>query len=151
VEAMETRIRNCIHSTLFEVHGEAYWRMSIPEAIRKEAEKRVEAEIKSNPDRDPKELASARLKLDFCNVMDYVPIIIGKGNWPHFQTVFRKKEDVQQQIKAFSDYRNATVHVRDMSEFLRLGGERAMIWLESVLSEEPEPEGGDEETPDESE
>ena len=49
--------------------------------------------------------------------------------------------NLSQLQQAFSDFRNADMHVRDMTEFIRLGGERAIIWLEGILSEEPDPEG----------
>jgi hypothetical protein len=134
VEKLEIRIRDIIHANLLEAHGDGYWKATVPEAIRREAEKRIDSDLRTNPDRSADEFSGPRAKLNFCNVMDYVPIVTNKGNWPAFEDVLRKKEDFQQQMKAFSDYRNAVMHVRDMTEFVRLGGERAMIWIESVLS-----------------
>ena len=146
LEAVENRIRECIDSVLQEGFGDAYWRVAIPEAIRADAEGRIQRDLKSDPNRRKEQFSSARAKLDYCNLMDYVTIIVNKGNWSSFEPLFRRKEDVQQQLKALSDYRNAVMHVREMTEFVRLGGERALIWLESVLAAETEPDVMAEET-----
>jgi len=37
------------------------------------------------------------------------------------------------------------MHAREMTEYERLGGERAIIWMESLLAEEPQAEETDEE------
>ncbi len=148
IEVLEGRLRDCIHTILFEAFGEQYWKTAIPNALREEAETRIAADLKT-PDRKKEDVASPRAKLDYCNVMDYVTIIENKANWPYFTETFRRREDLQQHVKAFSDYRNAIMHVRDMTEFVQLGGERAMIWLESVLADEDiEGEDGTEDAED---
>ena len=142
IEILEGRLRDCIHTVLLEAVGENYWKTAIPGEPREEAERRIAADSKQ-PDRKEEDVAAPRAKLDYANVMDYVTIIANKKNWPHFKDIFHRKEDVQQQMRAFSDYRNAVMHIRDMTEFVQLGGGRAMIWLESVLGEE-DVEGEDE-------
>jgi hypothetical protein len=140
IEAIERRIRDRIDAVLQQAYGEAYWRTAVPEAVRLDAEKRIQGDLDSDPGLRKDRFGSSRARLDYCTLMDYVPIIVNKGNWSFFESLFRRKEDVQQHMKALSDYRNAVMHVREMTEFVRLGGDRAMIWLESILAFEPEPE-----------
>jgi hypothetical protein len=70
--------------------------------------------------------------------MDYRTIIENGANWPHFEAILRRKQDLQNYLEQFSEYRNCVMHSRPMSELTRMGGETAIIWFDTVLpSEEP--------------
>ena len=87
-------------------------------------------------DRSGDEFKQPRPKLDYLNVADYLKIIEKKANWPGFEPVFRRREDVRRFLESFGDYRNAVMHSREMSELARIGGEGALVWLASVLPTE---------------
>ena len=79
--------------------------------------------------------------------MDYRTIIENGANWPFFEPILRRKQDLQNHLEAFSEYRNVVMHSRTMTELVRLKGETAMIWFESVLPSEAQSETEDQ--PDE--
>jgi hypothetical protein len=56
-----------------------------------------------------------------------------RSNWPYFERVFRSKSDIERHLKSFSNFRNAFVHGRALTELTRRDGETAMIWLETVM------------------
>lgn len=133
---LETRLRNLIHTTLSEVYGQDYWRGAVPEDIRIEVQKKTDTELHKQPERTPHDFASARDKLNFCNLPDYLKLIEAKNHWPHFEPVFHRKVDLDRHMEAFSEFRNATMHNRPLTEIGRRAGELALIWFETVLSAE---------------
>ena len=138
IEELENRIRDTIHDVLSVRVGDNYWKTNVPPAVRDSAEKRIQQDIDKHPDLKPDEFAPIRRKLDYVNVMDYRTIIENGANWPHFEQILRRKQDLQNHLEQFSEYRNCVMHSRPMSELTRMGGETAMIWFDSVLpSEEP--------------
>ena len=113
--------------------------------FRDGAENRIQQDLGKHPDLRKEEFNVIRRKLDYVNVMDYRTIIENGANWPHFEAIFRRKQDLQNQLEQFSEYRNCVMHSRSMSELTRMAGETAMIWFESVLpSEEPVQDGEEE-------
>lgn len=142
IEQLETSVRDCIHDVLSHRVGDNYWKTNVPPAVRDNAEKRIEQDIGKHPDLKAEEFNLVRRRLDYVNVMDYRTIIENGANWPHFEPIFRRKQDLQNFLEQFSEYRNCVMHSRPMSELTRMGGETAMIWFESVLpSEEPIQDG----------
>lgn len=138
IEDLENRIRDSIHEVLSLKVGDNYWKTNVPPAVRDNAEKRIQQDIDKHPDLKAEDFAPIRRKLDYVNVMDYRTIIENGANWPHFESILRRKQDLQNYLEQFSEYRNCVMHSRPMSELTRMGGETAMIWFDSVLpSEEP--------------
>lgn len=133
---LETRLRDLIHITLLEAHGQDYWKIAVPDDVRNEAERRIDAELHKLPDRTHQDFASARDKLNFCNPSDYLKLIVMKNNWHHFEPVFRRKADIERHMEAFSEFRNATMHNRKLTEISRRAGELSLIWFGTVLPAE---------------
>ncbi|MDY0167608.1 MAG: DUF262 domain-containing protein [Thermoguttaceae bacterium] len=145
IEQLETAIRDCIHEVLSHRVGDNYWKSNVPPAVRDGAEKRIQLDIAKHPDLKAEEFNLLRRKLDYVNVMDYRTIIENGANWPHFEPIFRRKQDLQNYLEQFSEYRNCIMHSRPMSELTRMGGETAMIWFESVLPSVEPVQNGEEE------
>jgi len=144
IKEVENRLRDLINSTLHSKNGENYWKQCIPPDVRDNAEKRIGEALAKFPDLKKEEFRSHRRKLDYCNVMDYLGITSNGGNWSLFQPIFRKKEDLQRYMSGLNEYRNAVMHSRDMTELIEKNGEAALIWFETVLSVDQEPEDKDE-------
>jgi hypothetical protein len=139
IERLEFQLRDLIHGTLAGAHGQNYWSTAVPEDVRSEAETKIAAALKKQPELTARHFDDARQKLDYCNVADYLKLIQMKSNWPYFEPVFRSKSDVERHLKFFSEFRNALMHGRALTELTRRDGETAMIWLETVmLSDEEE-------------
>jgi hypothetical protein len=140
IKELENRLRDLINSALHTKNGESYWKQSIPPDVRENAEERIGEALARYPDLKMDEFRSHRRKLDYCNVMDYFTIMGNGANWPVFQPVFRKKDDLQRYMSGMNEYRNAVMHSRDMTELVEKNGEAALIWFETVLSADQEPQ-----------
>lgn len=140
VGRLEQRLRDCIDEVLRGVVGEQYWKHNIPADVREAADNRIEDSIAREPGLDHQAFASSRARLDYANVMDYVKIIASGANWPYFESIFRRKDELQAHLAGFSDYRNHVMHGRPLTELVRMKGETAMVWFESVLPASDEPE-----------
>ncbi len=135
IERLEHRWRDLIHDVLTEGVGDGYWKANVPQAVRDEAERRIKEDIRKHPELAGR-LQSPRAKIDYLNVMDYATIAENGANWSYFQLVLRSKADLQNYMRAFNEYRNCVMHSRGMTELIRMAGETAMVWFESVLPEE---------------
>lgn len=133
IEELEIRIRDVIHEVLSAKVGDGYWKTNVPAAVRENAEKRIQQDTDKHPDLNPQDFTLVRRKLDYINVMDYRTVIENGANWPHFEGIFRRKQDLQNHLEQFSEYRNCVMHSRPMSELTRMCGETAMIWFDNVL------------------
>ena len=146
IEDLEHRIRDCIDRILLDHAGPRYWKSHIPQAVRENADKRIESEIARSPELTPATFQDTRRRLDYCNVMDYATVIENGGNWSAFAGVFRKKDDLRRYLSGFSEYRNAVMHSREMTELVEKNGEAALIWFANVLPDEDQsvdvPENG---------
>ena len=142
IESLEHRLRDCIHDVLTKHVGSKYWKSSVPQDVRENAQKRIDESLKKHPDLDPVQVNMLRSKLDYLNVMDYRNVIDNAGNWRHFEPVFRRKEDFVGHLEKFSDYRNTVNHSRSMTELVRMSGETAMIWFDTILPGKGQPEEG---------
>lgn len=137
IESLEVSLRDCIHNTLSNRVGDAYWKTSIPPDVRENCDKRIQQDLDKHPDHNRADFQRLRRRLDYVNVMDYRTIIENAANWPYFEPVFRRKQDLNSYLEQFSEYRNCVMHSRQMSELTRMGGETAMIWFETVLPSQP--------------
>lgn len=133
IEDTEHAIRDCICLTLRTNAGEQFWKTNIPPAVRENAEKRIRETLSKHSDMTPQDFADTRAKLNFVNVMDYRTIVENGGNWTFFEPIFRRKQDLQNHLESFSEYRNAVMHSRPITELVKMKGETAMIWIRSVL------------------
>src|SRR5262249_24555470 len=135
VEGLEHRIRDCVHRVLTQAGGNNYWRTHIPKQVREKVEKRIAEAIEKHPDIKPEAVEQPRARLDDLDVKDYESVM-GKSNWPLFAGVFRREQDFQSYFDSLNEYRKVVMHSRAMTELVRLKGETAMIWFESVLPAE---------------
>ncbi len=148
VEKMEQKIREFIHIVLTESFGPGYWSRSIPSDIQESVKRRINEELKRNPELNEETLKNSRIKLTFCDVPDYLKILVVKQNWSHFEKYMRRRVDVERHIEAFTNYRNHVMHGRKLPELVRIGGEYALAWLQTVLPQEEEYDVNDEESPE---
>lgn len=142
IKELENRLRDLTHSMLHNKSGDSYWKQCVPSEVRENAEKRIGEALAKFPDLKKEEFRSHRRKLDYCNVMDYFTIMSTGANWPAFQPIFRKKDQLQRYMSGLNEYRNVVMHSRQMSELTEKNGEAALIWFETVLSADQEPEEG---------
>jgi len=144
VERIETQLRDIIHSALTDGYGSDYWRTAVPGDVQAGVAGRVEVALRKNPDLKPDTFGSPREKLTFCNVGDYSKIILIKSNWPRFQPIFHRQSDFERHMEAFSEFRNALMHNRPLTEIGLRAGELAVLWLETVLHSQDAPEANGE-------
>lgn len=131
IELLEDALRDHI-DLILKRESEDYWSHLIPDDIKTQVKTRIEAEITSHPGKKLADYASARKKLNYCNVMDYCKIISQKNTRRHFENAFRPQRDVESYFHAFSDYRNAVFHGRDIDPLLDARGKMAFIWLSNA-------------------
>lgn len=136
VHELEKRLRDVIHGVLSTKTGDRYWKRCVPEDIRDNAEKRIQQALAKYPDMQEDDVHSPRTRLDYCNVMDYLTIMQNGANWPAFTGIFRKKHELERYMSGFSEYRNALMHNREMTELVETNGRAALIWFASILPEE---------------
>jgi hypothetical protein len=136
VERIENQLRDFIHGTLVDVHGQDYWNVSLPSDVRDEANRRIALALEKQPALSVSYFKDARERLNFCNLADYLKIVVMKPNWPSFERTFRRKLDVERHFEAFFEYRNALMHSRKLTELTRRAGELAMIWFETTIARE---------------
>jgi hypothetical protein len=141
---LETSLRDLIHNGLGESLGNGYWKLAVPEDVRIEVEKRIDAAVRKQPQLNPTEFDAPREKLNFCSFGDYAKIIQVKSNWPVFQDTFRRRPDFDRHVESLSEFRNALMHNRPLSEYSRRAGDLAIIWFDAVLAQEPPPNPDDE-------
>ena len=110
IEQLEVRLRDLIHNSLNDGHGPAYWKKAVPEDVRDEVEKRIAMASRKQPKPPPADFGGAREKLDFCTLGDYAKIIHINSNWPLFEPLFRRWQEFERHIEAFSEFRNAVMH-----------------------------------------
>ena len=142
VERIETQLRDIIHNVLAEGYGSDYWKVAIPGDVQAGVTGRVEAALRKNPDLKLESFDDPREKLTFCNVGDYSKIISVKSNWSRFAPIFRRRTDFERHMEAFSEFRNALMHNRPLTELGLRTGELAVLWFETVLisPDAPEPD-----------
>ena len=147
IERLENALRDLIHNALGVRFGQDYWKHAVPEDVRTEVEKRIEATLRKQPKLKLGDFDLPREKLSFCTFGDYAKIIQVKSNWPEFEDVFRRRADFERHIEVSFEFRNALMHNRPLLEYGRRAGELAVISFDAVLAKEPPPETDDEALP----
>jgi hypothetical protein len=121
IKRLELRLRALIHNALNEGHEQGYWIKAVPEDVRVEVEKRIEKALRKQPDSRKADFEGGREKLDFCTLADYAKIVRIRSNWPLFEPVFRRASDFERHVEALSEFRNALMHNRPLTEISRRG------------------------------
>ena len=131
IDLIENTLRSVIDKRLKEFHGNKFWKTTIPGDIQEKVKKRIDEQIKKYPWLKPFPDKSSFNKWDFCDVGDYLKIIL--KNWNLFQDLFLQKEGLSQHFKNFSNIRNSVKHNRSMNEVEVKLGEASIIWLARTL------------------
>lgn len=133
----ELEIRRIIDAALSDKYGQGYWSGEvIPEDLKNTVNEKIKREVKLRPDLRT-QFEQPRVKLDNCDVMDYLKIIL--KNWELFEERFGSKEEVQTQFENLQVFRNALKHIKNYSggrgldELTKKKGEVALLWLEKML------------------
>lgn len=140
----ELEIRKIIDSRLSNKYGIDYWKSEvIPEDLRNNVNEKVKKELKLRPDLR-EQFETSRAKLDNCDVMDYLKIIL--KNWELFEDIFGSKEETQNQFKNLQIFRNALKHIKtysdstELDELTQKKGEVSLLWLKKILKVEDKKE-----------
>lgn len=133
IDAIEVALRETIHTQLSNAYGPNYWRECIPGDIHKNVMRLIDDYVKKTPGASRSQFDDLRLRLDFCDPSDYPKIICSNSNWRFFETIFRSKQECEQVLRDFKDYRNATKHVREIDTIKDHRGQAAIIWLARTL------------------
>lgn len=149
VERAEHQVRDFIDAVLSLAYEGEYWKYAVTSDIQ-EYVKRVGGSSRGGVKQRVADLSS-RDKLNFCDVSHYQKIILNKKNWPHFEPFLLNKLDVERQFAAFREYRNCVMHNRELPQLIRMGGEEALTWLNSVLTSKEEVLGEQQEAIDDDE
>ena len=140
----ELKVRKIIDSGLSNKHGQDYWKSEIiPEDLKNTVNEKIKKEVKLRPDLK-EQFETPRVKLDNCDVMDYLKIIL--KNWEIFENIFGSKEETQTQFKNLQVFRNALKHIKtysdskELDELTHKKGEVSLLWLQKVLKVEEKKE-----------
>src|SRR3989344_5505877 len=136
----ELEIRKIIDLKLSNKYEQDYWRSDvIPEDLRNNVNEKIKKELRLRPDLK-EQFGTSRAKLDNCDVMDYLKIIL--KNWEIFEDVFGSKEETQTQFKNLQIFRNALKHIKtysdstELDELTQKKGEVSLLWLKKILKVE---------------
>ena len=127
---IENRIRETIHTNLYENFGEDYWGEKIPQDVDQNIQKRVKDHLKRQPFLK-EEYGFPQKKLSLCDFMDYPKIIL--KNWSVFEDEFGSKEELEKHFKNLKEYRNAIAHSKEMGSITKKEGEIAIEWFSKSL------------------
>ncbi len=140
----ELEVRKLIDLGLSNKHGQDYWKSEIiPEDLKNTVNEKIKKEVKLRPDLK-EQFETPRVKLDNCDVMDYLKIIL--KNWEIFENIFGSKEETQTQFKNLQVFRNALKHIKtysdskELDELTQKKGEVSLLWLQKVLKVEEKKE-----------
>jgi len=131
VDVLEINIRDFIDHRLLAMVGDSYWKDAIPSDINEYVKERINDHISRHPYESLSDFASARLKLDFCDVAHYHKIIL--KNWELFQEYFQRKEEFSTHINAFRNLRNCIQHNRPPTDIEKINGDAAILWLSRIV------------------
>lgn len=131
IDEVEEKIRVLIDETLTSKNSD-YWSTLIPQGVREH----VAEKITHHNGRHPGDVNMERdgyEKLCFCDIMDYLDIIILKTNWADFEGRFGKKSQVEKHFGNIAEYRNCIKHSRSANNVVKKQGEASLEWIYSVL------------------
>lgn len=134
IDTIERRLRDKIHEVLSSAFGHEYWgSTSVPNDVRERAKERIEDLVSKTPGLERQQFREPRIKLDHCDVSDYVKIIVNSSNWPHFAKDFRSKGETERYLNDFKNFRNTVKHNRSIDPLMDLQGQTAVLWLTRAL------------------
>ncbi len=131
IDELEERLREVINEKLQSISEKDYWKEQIPGDIQEEVKKKVAERLKRFPQEANEKYDEGYELIVFCNIMDYVKIIL--KNWNSFADIFVSKAETEKHFANFNTYRNAIKHNRPMNNIERKQGEASMEWLVEVL------------------
>ncbi len=105
---LENSIRDLIKQRLEEQHGESWWEETVPESVRKNAEKNKRKELSSGV--TPR---SSGL-IDYTTFGELGEII--KANWPIFGDMFRDIQAVEKVLNTLNTLRAPIAHCKALAE-----------------------------------
>ena len=105
---LENHIRSMIVERLQEEYGSNWWEQSVPESVRKNAEKNQKNEVQSGIAPRSTEL------IDFTNFGELGEII--KSNWEIFSDMFRDKVAVEKILATLNHLRAPIAHNKALAE-----------------------------------
>lgn len=136
LEEVETAIRDLIHNRLSSAIGaEYYWGIAIPDYVSEELISRAVADAQERPDAN---LANVnvyhpREMLNYCTLFDCDVIILERNNWPHFEPVFRTRDDFKRHLNALCKFAEILKSKEKMDDPTRGAAELAWVWFNAVL------------------
>ena len=139
LDQFEEEIRDFIDARLKQTNSEDYWEEVIPQQTKEGVATRVNQYLKQHPHQSAADFSSGRRLLDFCDLSDYLPIIVSKRNWPTFDDLFQSKFEVERHLTAVQRWRNSVKHGREEDLVERLTGEAGILWFQRVLDQTVEP------------
>ena len=105
---LENGIREIIVQRLEEQHGNDWWNLTVPESVRKNAEKNWKKELASGVTPRSREL------IDFTNFGELGEII--KANWEIFGDMFRDVRAVEKVLATLNTLRAPIAHCKALAE-----------------------------------
>ncbi|MFC1727147.1 DUF4268 domain-containing protein [Patescibacteria group bacterium] len=129
LEKFEKQLRDFLDLKLLNKDA-AYWPTLIPPAIIEQVERRLKGYLKKDTTKEKTDF-TPRMKMDFCDFMDYPQIIF--ANWPVFYPHFRSKYEVERRFISLKEYRHAAAHYRELPSFLKKEGQAALEWFIPIL------------------
>ncbi len=135
IETIEVGIRDLIHKNLSVAIGEEYyWDIAIPYYIRDDLISRAVADARARPDKTSDNANHPRQILNYCTLLDCDLIILERNNWPHFEPIFRTRDDFRTHLNALCDFIYAVKDKREISDVMLQDAELALVWFTAVLS-----------------
>ena len=132
IDEIENKVRILIDEKLSSTNDD-YWKEFIPEGVKERVKEKIEYHIKKYPSESEKEFTGLD-KLHFCDISDYLEIIISRKNWANFESIFVKKSDMEKHFGNLKEYRNCIKHSRPMNNVVRKSGEASLEWIDDLLN-----------------
>lgn len=129
LDSLENSIRDIIN-LLLSKNQKDYWKILIPDNVRGKVAERILERVSKHPyERGYYE--SSDKKLDFCDMRDYLKIIL--DNWNIFVNYFASKTEVEKHFNNLINFRNALKHSRQVNDVEKKEGEAAAEWIKKVI------------------
>ena len=105
----------------------------IPSNVRQKISERIQRALKKNAALDADYLSTMSGVLEYADLRELQDIILNKGLWLEFSSIFGNKETLLAKLDQLAELRNGIRHSRDVSEITRKEGEAAILWFKKVL------------------
>jgi hypothetical protein len=134
IEEIEDAIRDLIHDKLSSaIGGEYYWGIAIPDYVREEMISRAVSETRKNPEANSHNVNHPREILNYCTLFECDQIILRRNNWPHFEPVFRRRDDFRIHLNGLCEFIQSESNNTPIEEPARRAFELALVWFKAVL------------------